>query len=408
MYHRLYSYLEVQKILYPLQFGFREKCSTTHALISITESIRQSIDKNEFGCGIFIDLKKAFDAVNHAILLAKLNHYGIRGVVHDWFKSYLSQREQFVNVNGHNSLSLPVTCGVPQGSILGPLLFLLYVNDLPNTSSLLTFHLFADDTNLYFSSKNLSHLEANLNHELKSVAEWMKCNRLARLNISKTNFILFHSSKLKPSQSLRIKIDGTLIKQVDSTKYLGKTFDSNLTWKSHINELCLKLSKTVGILSKVRHFVDNHILVMLYYSLIYPFLTYGVHVWGLTFPSFLTQLSIVQKKAIRIISFSEPKSHSEPLFKSLNLTYQWSHKLLPPCFSEYFKFTSSVHSHSTRQSCNRNLYVASVNTTQYGLCFLKFAGPRLWNSLPTCITNTSSLRIFRKTLKTSILNYYSN
>ena len=248
MYHRLYSYLEELNILYPLQFGFREKCSTTHALISITESIRQSIDNNEFGCGIFIDLKKAFDTVNHTILLTKLNHYGIRGVVLDWLKSYLSQRKQFVNVNGHNSLSLPVTCGVPQGSILGPLLFLLYVNDLPNTFCLLTFHLFADDTNIYFSSKNLSHLEATLNHELRSVAEWMKCNRLA-LSISKTNFILFHSSKLKPNQSLRIKIDDELIKQVDSTKYLGITFDSNLTWKSHINELCLKLSKTVGILS---------------------------------------------------------------------------------------------------------------------------------------------------------------
>ena len=119
-----------------------------------------------FGCGIFIDLKKAFDTVNHTILLTKLNHYGIRGVVLDWFKSYLSQREQFVNVNGHNSLSLPMTCGVPQGSALGPLLFLLYVNDLPNASSLLTFHLFADDSNIYFSSKNLSHLEATLTCEL--------------------------------------------------------------------------------------------------------------------------------------------------------------------------------------------------------------------------------------------------
>ena len=232
--------------------------------------------------------KNIFDSVNHTILLTKLNHYGIRGVVLDWFKSYLSQREQFVNVNGHNSLSLPVTCDVPQGSILGPLLFFY-------SFSLLTFHLFADDTNIYFSSKNLSHLETTLNCELKSVVEWMKCNRLA-LSISKTNFILFHSNKLKPNQSLRIKIDDAPIKQVHSTKYLGITFDSNLTWKSHINELCLKLSKTVGILSKVRHFVNNHILVMLYYSLIYPLLTYGIHVWGLTFPSFLTQLFSTQKR----------------------------------------------------------------------------------------------------------------
>ena len=156
----------------------------------------------------------------------------------------------------------------------------------------------------------------------------------------------------------------------------------------------------------------------LYYSLIYPFLTY---VYGLTCPSFLTQLFIIQKKAIRVISFSEPKSHSEPLLKSLNLlelndviqlqilsfVHQWSYRLLPLCFSEYFKFTSSVNSYSTRQSCYRNLYVASVNTTQYGLRYVKFTGPRLWNSLPTSITNSNSLRKFRKTLKNSMLNCYS-
>ena len=125
VYQRLYSYLEELKILYPLQFGFRDKFSTALALISITECIRQSIVNDEFGNGVFIDLKKVFDTVNHTILRTKLHHYGMRGIVCDWFKSYLSQREQFVCVNGHNSISLLVTCGVPQGSILRPLLFLL-------------------------------------------------------------------------------------------------------------------------------------------------------------------------------------------------------------------------------------------------------------------------------------------
>ena len=166
MYKRLYAYLECHNILHSLQFGFRQKCSTNHALISIAESIRSSVDNKEFGCGIFIDLKKAFDTVNHSILLLKLHHYGVRGKAYEWFHSYLSNREQFVSVNGLDYDSLPLTCGVPQGSILGPLLFLLYVNDLPNASSLLTFHLFADDTNIYYSSKNLDDLESKLNNEL--------------------------------------------------------------------------------------------------------------------------------------------------------------------------------------------------------------------------------------------------
>ena len=127
-----------------------------------------------------------------------------------WFHSYLSNREQFVCINGHNSDSLPITCGVPQGSILGPLLFLLYINDLPNTSKLLSFHLFADDTNIYFSRKNLNDLELILNQELHAVAEWMKSNRLA-LSILKTNFVLSHSKRLKPYKSLNLKIDGVNI-----------------------------------------------------------------------------------------------------------------------------------------------------------------------------------------------------
>ena len=160
---------------------------------------------------------------------------------------------------------------------------------------------------------------------------------------------------------------------------------------------------------------------MLYYSLIFRFLIYGVPVWGLTFPSFLTPLSVIQKKAIRIISFSEPRSHSEPLFKShkilnlndviklqvLSIVYQWSHNLLPRCFSDYFKFGSSVHSYSTHQSCDGNLYVTSVNTTQYGLRSRKFTGSCLWNSVPLNITKSNSFSLFRKALKNYMLDCYS-
>ena len=155
-----------------------------------------------------------------------------------------------------------------------PVVF-LYINDLSNTSKLLSFHFFADDTDIYCSSENLNDLELILNQELNTVAEWMKSNRLA-LSILKTNFVLFHFKRLKPYKSLNLKIDGVNIQEVSTVKYLGVTFDSNLTWKNHVNELCLKLSKTVGIFSKSRYYVNVDILIMLYYSLIYPFLTYGI------------------------------------------------------------------------------------------------------------------------------------
>ena len=163
--------------------------------------------------------EKAFYTVNHSILLSKLNHYGVRGKAYDGFHSWLSNREQFVCINGHNSDSLSIgACGVPQGSIVGPLLFLLYINDLPITSKLLSFHSFADDTNIYFSHKNFNDPELILNQELHAVAEWMKSNRLA-LSISKTNFVLFHSKRLKPYKSLNLKIDGVNIQEVSTAKF---------------------------------------------------------------------------------------------------------------------------------------------------------------------------------------------
>ena len=141
-----------------MQFGFRTGHSTDHALISLTETIKASLDKKRFGCGIFIDLQKAFDTVNHDILLKKLEHYGIRGTALNWFKSYLSNRKQFVSINGHSSSLANISCGAPQGSVLGPLLFLIHINDLPDSSHFLSFFLFADNTNIYCESDNLELL----------------------------------------------------------------------------------------------------------------------------------------------------------------------------------------------------------------------------------------------------------
>ena len=154
MYKRLFKFLELHKILYNLQFGFQENHSIDHALVSLTETIRHSLDNKRFGCGIFIDIQKAFDTVNHQILLSKMEHYGVRGYALDWFESYLSEREQHVSITGSSSSLLIISCGIPQGSVLGPLLFLLYINNLPNVSKRLKFFLFADDTNIYYESEN--------------------------------------------------------------------------------------------------------------------------------------------------------------------------------------------------------------------------------------------------------------
>ena len=173
---RLYEYLELHNILYVNQFGFRKNNSTIFAQMQITEKIKESIDSGKFGCGIFIDLRKAFNTVNRDILLCKLDHYGIRGSILNWFKSYLTNRKQYIGINGESSKIKEISCGVPQGSVLGPLLFLLYINDLPNISKVLDFYLFADDTNIYYESNSLQDLEKKINEELCKLQLWLNVN----------------------------------------------------------------------------------------------------------------------------------------------------------------------------------------------------------------------------------------
>ena len=421
MYKRLYHFLNVHEILYNLQFGFRASHSINHALVSLTESIKNSLDNKHFGCGIFIDLQKAFDTVNHQTLLNKLNHYGIRGKALAWFSSYLSNRTQCVSVNGHISSHLKVTCGVPQGSVLGPLLFLIYINDLPKSSKKLSFYLFADDTNIYFESENLSQLEKVVNNELKHIKKWLDVNKLA-LNVDKTNFIIFHSRQHSLSKSVNIKIGKEHVKQAKYVKFLGLLLDENLSWRYHLSELRKKLARTSGIFLKIRHLLPTSVLVSLYYSLFASFLQYGIIVWGLTHDTFIKPIYILQKKVLKAITFKNSSSPSTPIFydlkilklydlfhlKLLTLVYECINLISPIFFHNFFDNLTSVHQYNTRQACKGDIFMTQKNTLQYGLRSIKYAGAKSWNEIPAIIKQSRSVVIFCRELKQHFSTKYQS
>ena len=190
IHKKLNSFLEHNDIFYSFQFGFRDNHSTNHALIEMTDQIKEACDRGLYACGVYLDLKKAFDTVNHKILLSKLNHYGIRGIANDWFKSFLANRTQYTNINGSNSNSEKVMYGVPQGSVLGPLLFIIFINDVNVSINSSKVHHFADDTNLLLINKSLKQINKLINHDLALLVQWLRSSKIS-LNTSKTEILLF-------------------------------------------------------------------------------------------------------------------------------------------------------------------------------------------------------------------------
>ena len=247
----------------------------------LIDKIAKSLENGESVIGVFLDFSKAFDTVNHDVLLQKLQHYGIRGSILKRFQSYLNDRCQYVTYNGQESSKTAINCGVPQGSILVPLLLIIYINDLSNVCNHMMSLLFADDTNRFMSGKDVIKLQQEVEMHLNRISEWLKINKLL-FNIKKKHFMVF-SNKNASKPDLQISIDGDSIDETDHTKFLGVIIDSKLNWKNHISYITGKITRGIGVITKARKLLDKETLITLYYTFIYLYMCYCNHLWDNTY-----------------------------------------------------------------------------------------------------------------------------
>ena len=421
VFSRVISFLNRNNIIYEKQFGFRPKYSTNHALIKIVDTITNALDSGKLAAGIFVDFQKAFDTVDHKILISKLNHYGIRGCFNDWFKSYLNNRKQCVSILGYESSYKNIEYGVPQGSVLGPLLFLIYINDLNHSIKYSdTFH-FADDTNLLNIHGSFYKMQSQINRDLKGLNCWLLANKIS-LNATKTELVIFR----KPSQKIppiNIKINGVRVVQTNSVKYLGVYLDQFLVGWAHCTYLHAKLQRANGMLAKARHHLKNDLnsLLSLYYSIFSSHMVYGCQVFGQTENKFVKKIQVLQNNALRLITFADSfRDHVSHIFKKLNILkfrdyvslqnllfiHDYFNGNLPECFNGYLTLLQDAHRHATRNSLSSHIVVPLCDSDRFGRKSFKVQSTLLWNNITAKFPNENFINISRSKFKNIITKYF--
>lgn len=414
MKKKLLKYLNNIKFFSDNQFGYRDYLSTENALQHFMSDVYDGLNSGKFTTGLFLDIKKAFDTVDHSILLSKIHAIGIRGVAYDWFKSYLLKRNQCVQIQFYRSEMKCLNQGVPQGSVLGAILFLIYINEFCNGNFNGRLTAFADDTALCYTENNLNALEYKLNNDLMAIQWWFTVNNML-LNVDKTKYINF---SLRKEFIFNDKImykcincitHGTScaiyckdVGNVSQIKYLGLVLDKNVNWKPHIFKLKSKLNSTIRYFHFLKDMCDVNILKMLYFSLIQSRIAYGIAFWCGTYVSNTNVIHIQQKYILRLILKKPKQEPSRPLFKLLNI--------MPLKCLFLFKVIKLFYDKSKNYSQQNNMYKNRLRKKD--LTFLvpkpsytfftktyNFIAPRTFNKIPDCIIKSKTKSIFMKKLK---------
>ena len=357
---------------------------------------------------VFLDLKKAFDTVDHDILLSKMNLYEIQGIALDWFRSYLTNRTQRCLVNGSLSRICSLKCGVPQGTILGPLLFLIYINDLPNCLTSCQSRMYADDTHITYADVDGNSIQLNLNRHLGNLNKWLISNKLT-LNNAKTEFMVIGSRQKLSTLSSQPEpsIDNVLLEKVTSVKSLGTFIDENLRWQTHIDKLSKKIASGIGAIKRIRDFVPTPTLHCIYNALIQSQFDYCNIVWGNCGKTLFDRLQKLQNRAARVLTFSRYDAYANRLFRQLNwkdlstqfqiqkalMVYKSLNDLVPGYLSSKFVKRYETR-YSLRDSVNK--VIVPFPRTNFMKNSFSYSGAVLWNCLPCDMREANSLSQFKR------------
>jgi hypothetical protein len=412
----LYFFLNDNDLLYEGQSGFRPKHSCSTALTHMTDRWLAALDSGNLVGVVFVDLAKAFDSVNHNILLNKFKSYGCSPRTVNWFQSYLDNRSQVVHINGHMSKEENILCGVPQGSILGPLLFVLFVNDLHLHLTKCESNLYADDTNIYAEGKSVCELESNLSEDITVLFDWCTDNEL-KINVQKTNAMVISTSQKRSHMTdakMHVTVNNMEIPTCRSQRLLGVNINDVFDWSDQVKAVTRTLNYYLSVLKKIKYYLPEKARIAYCNGCILPHLDYCNTIWGNTTKSNKDKLLRLQKRSARMI-FNDYVSSSAELFTKLNwlpfekrvernkavLVFKCTNSLVPAYMQKLFTYTNTVY--SLRSEEQGNLAIPKAKTELFKNS-ISYSGAKIWNSLPPSIRQCKSLAQFKKHLNISFIH----